>query len=108
MHSRQGRRDSERTRAETSAARSAGRSTRSEPTIQALSDDQLRAKTVEFRQRLADGEALDDLLLEVFAVVRETGRRVLNMRHFDVQIDRRRRAAQLRPPKAERRARSPR
>jgi preprotein translocase subunit SecA len=57
-----------------------------EPTIQALSDEQLRAKTVEFRQRLADGETLDDLLPEVFAVVRETGRRVLNMRHFDVQI----------------------
>src|SRR6185436_2888913 len=57
-----------------------------EPTTQALSDDQLRAKTVEFRQRLADGETLDDLLPEVFAVVRETGRRVLNMRHFDVQI----------------------
>src|SRR5215510_1887330 len=57
-----------------------------EPTIQALSDDKLRAKTVEFRQRLADGETLDDLLPEAFAVVRETGRRVLNMRHFDVQI----------------------
>src|SRR5574342_1350246 len=57
-----------------------------EPTIQALSDEQLRAKTVEFRQRLANGETLDDLLPEAFAVVRETGRRVLNMRHFDVQI----------------------
>jgi preprotein translocase subunit SecA len=57
-----------------------------EPTLQALSDEQLRAKTVEFRQRLADGETVDDLLPEVFAVVRETGRRVLNMRHFDVQI----------------------
>ncbi len=57
-----------------------------EPAVQALSDEQLRAKTVEFRQRLADGETLDDLLPEVFAVVRETGRRVLNMRHFDVQI----------------------
>jgi preprotein translocase subunit SecA len=57
-----------------------------EPTIEALSDEQLRAKTVEFRQRLADGETLDDLLPEVFAVVRETGRRVLSMRHFDVQI----------------------
>src|SRR4029079_11020755 len=57
-----------------------------EPAIQALSDDPLRAKTVEFRQRLADGETLDDLLPEVFAVVRETGRRVLNMRHFDVQL----------------------
>src|SRR4029450_2826132 len=57
-----------------------------EPTIQALSDEQLRAKTAEFRQRLADGETLDELLPEVFAVVRETGRRVLSMRHFDVQL----------------------
>jgi preprotein translocase subunit SecA len=57
-----------------------------EPTIQALSDAQLRGKTVEFRQRLANGETLDDLLPEAFAVVRETGRRVLNMRHFDVQL----------------------
>src|SRR5690349_8510487 len=57
-----------------------------EPTIEALSDDQLRAKTVEFRERLAKGEPLDDLLPEAFAVVREAGRRVLNMRHFDVQI----------------------
>src|SRR5213595_1585916 len=57
-----------------------------EPQIAALSDDQLRAKTVEFRQRLANGESLDDLLPEAFAVVRETGRRVLSMRHFDVQL----------------------
>src|SRR6476646_547530 len=57
-----------------------------EPAIQALSDDQLRAKTVEFRQRLAAGETLNDLLPEAFAVVREAGRRVLNMRHFDVQL----------------------
>src|SRR3954468_1408509 len=57
-----------------------------EPTIQALSDAQLRGKTAEFRQRLAQGEVLDDLLPEVFAVVREAGRRVLNMRHFDVQL----------------------
>jgi len=57
-----------------------------EPSIQPLSDDALRAKTAEFKQRLANGEALDDLLPEVFAVVRETGRRVLNMRHFDVQL----------------------
>src|ERR1041385_7177329 len=57
-----------------------------EPSIQPLSDDALRAKTVEFRQRLANGETLDDLLPEAFAVVRETGRRVLNMRHFDVQL----------------------
>ena len=57
-----------------------------EPAIQALSDDALRAKTAEFRQRIANGEALDDLMVEAFAVVREAGRRVLNMRHFDVQL----------------------
>jgi preprotein translocase subunit SecA len=57
-----------------------------EPSIQALSDDQLRAKTVEFRDRLGRGETLDDLLVEAFAVVREAGRRVLGMRHFDVQL----------------------
>ena len=57
-----------------------------EPAIQALSDEQLRAKTAEFRDRLAKGETLDDLLPEAFAVVREAGRRVLNMRHFDVQL----------------------
>jgi preprotein translocase subunit SecA len=57
-----------------------------EPEIQRLSDEQLRGKTVEFRQRLADGATLDDLLPEAFAVVREAGRRVLNMRHFDVQL----------------------
>src|SRR6185369_10970123 len=50
------------------------------------SDEQLRGKTAEFRKRLAAGETIDDLLPEVFAVVRETGRRVLNMRHFDVQL----------------------
>ena len=57
-----------------------------EPAIQALSDDQLRAKTQEFRDRIAAGETLDDLLVPAFAVVREAGRRVLNMRHFDVQL----------------------
>ena len=57
-----------------------------ESSIQALSDEQLRAKTVEFRERLAQDETLDDLLAEAFAVVREAGRRVLNMRHFDVQL----------------------
>ncbi len=57
-----------------------------EPAIKALADDQLRAKTAEFRQRLTAGETLDDLLTEAFAVVREAGRRVLNMRHFDVQL----------------------
>src|SRR5882757_2166037 len=57
-----------------------------EPSIQSLSDAQLRAKTVEFRERLAKGETLDDLMAEAFAVVREAGLRVLNMRHFDVQL----------------------
>ena len=57
-----------------------------EPAIQALSDEQLRAKTDEFRQRHANGESLDDLLPEAFAVVREAGKRVLGMRHFDVQL----------------------
>src|SRR5438034_1369686 len=57
-----------------------------EPAITALSDDQLRGKTAEFRQRFASGETLDELLPEAFAVVREAGRRVLNMRHFDVQL----------------------
>src|SRR5471030_2175888 len=57
-----------------------------EPVISALSDDALRAKTAEFKGRLARGEMLDDLLPEAFAVVREAGKRVLNMRHFDVQL----------------------
>ena len=57
-----------------------------EPAISALSDDALRAKTAEFKERLARGEVLDDLLPEAFAVVREAGKRVLNMRHFDVQL----------------------
>jgi preprotein translocase subunit SecA len=54
--------------------------------VQPLTDDQLRAKTAEFRQRVSQGETLDDLLPEAFAVVREAGRRSLNMRHFDVQL----------------------
>jgi len=57
-----------------------------EPQIQPLTDEQLRAKTGEFRQRFAAGESVDDLLVEAFAVVREAGKRVLNMRHFDVQL----------------------
>src|SRR5471030_1310359 len=57
-----------------------------EPAVQALSNERLRGKTAELRQRLAKGEALDDLLMEAFAVVREAGRRMLNMRHFDVQL----------------------
>src|SRR3954467_10211724 len=57
-----------------------------EPEIEQLSDEQLRGKTEEFRHRLAAGETLEDLLPEAFAVVREAGRRVLKMRHFDVQL----------------------
>jgi preprotein translocase subunit SecA len=57
-----------------------------EPAISRLSDEQLKAKTPEFRQRLAQGETLDDLLPEVFAVVREVSKRTLKMRHFDVQL----------------------
>jgi preprotein translocase subunit SecA len=57
-----------------------------EPEIQRLSDADLKAKTVAFRERLADGTALQDLLPEAFAVVREAARRVLGMRHFDVQL----------------------
>jgi preprotein translocase subunit SecA len=57
-----------------------------ENTITALSDEQLRGKTTEFRTRLANGETLDDLLPEAFAVVREAGRRVVQMRHYDVQL----------------------
>src|SRR3954467_12207562 len=68
-----------------------------EPSVLSLSDAELQAKTAEFRRRLAEGaagdateaaakQALDALLPEAFAVVREAGRRVLNMRHFDVQL----------------------
>jgi preprotein translocase subunit SecA len=57
-----------------------------EPSMQALSDDQLKAKTEEFRARRQAGESLDDLLPEAFAACREAGRRFLNMRHFDVQL----------------------
>ena len=57
-----------------------------EPATKALSDDALKAKTVEFRQRFAAGETLDALLPEAFAVVREAGVRSLGMRHFDVQM----------------------
>src|SRR5215470_10072088 len=57
-----------------------------EPSVQPLSDDALRGKTAEFKQRLAKGEQLDDLLPEAFAVAREAGKRILNMRHFDVQL----------------------
>jgi preprotein translocase subunit SecA len=54
--------------------------------MQALTDEELSHKTVEFRERLAQGAGLDDLMVEAFAVCREAGRRVLNMRHFDVQL----------------------
>lgn len=57
-----------------------------EPEMKTLTDEQLKAKTVEFRQRLADGATLDSLLPEAFAVVREASFRVLGMRHFDVQL----------------------
>ena len=52
----------------------------------ALSDEELQAKTGEFRERYANGETLDDLLPEAFATVREASKRVLGMRHFDVQV----------------------
>ncbi|WP_334108424.1 preprotein translocase subunit SecA [Methylobacillus sp.] len=57
-----------------------------EPSMQALTDEQLKAKTEEFKQRYQKGETLEKLLPEAFAVVREGGRRALNMRHFDVQM----------------------
>src|SRR5579864_8037459 len=57
-----------------------------EPAIRQLSDIDLAAKTIEFKEKLDQGANLDDLLFEAFAVVREAGRRVLNMRHFDVQL----------------------
>ena len=57
-----------------------------EPALQGLSDDALTAKTTEFRERLAQGDSTDALLSEAFAVVREASRRVLGMRHFDVQM----------------------
>ena len=57
-----------------------------EPQVKALSDDALRAKTVEFRERLTKGEALDAVMPEAFAVVREAAWRVLGQRPFDVQL----------------------
>ena len=57
-----------------------------EPGISQLSDDALAAKTIEFKERLTGGSSLEDLLPEAFAVVREAGKRVLDMRHFDVQL----------------------
>jgi len=57
-----------------------------EPTYQAMTDPELREQTAKFRKRLKGGETLDDLLIEAFAVSREAGRRVLGMRHYDVQL----------------------
>ena len=57
-----------------------------EPAMQALPDAELAGKTAEFRARLAEGATLDELLPEAFAVVREAARRVLRLRHFDVQL----------------------
>src|SRR5690606_9842521 len=57
-----------------------------EANISGLSDEALRNKTAEFKQRLQQGATLDDLLPEAFAVVREAGKRVMGMRHFDVQM----------------------
>ena len=57
-----------------------------EATYQALSDDELKAKTIEFKQLLADGQTLDQILPDAFAAVREAGLRSLGMRHFDVQL----------------------
>ena len=57
-----------------------------EPEIAALSDEELRGRTIEFRKRLAEGETLDDLLPEAFATVREAAKRTLGQRHFDVQL----------------------
>ena len=57
-----------------------------EESVQKLSDEALQDKTIEFKSRLEKGEALDAILPEAFAVCREASRRVLNMRHFDVQL----------------------
>ncbi|MCC6987512.1 MAG: hypothetical protein IT181_00850, partial [Acidobacteria bacterium] len=57
-----------------------------EPSMRPLTDDGLREKTAAYKARVAAGESLDDLLPEAFALVREAGRRVLNMRHYDVQL----------------------
>ncbi|OCL19699.1 preprotein translocase subunit SecA [Gilliamella sp. wkB171] len=57
-----------------------------EPQMEALTDDELKAKTAEFKQKIADGTKLDDILEEAFAVVREASKRVFGMRHFDVQL----------------------
>ena len=56
------------------------------PTMQALSDEELRGKTEEYKKRLTEGETLDDLLPEAFATVREAAKRALNMEHYRVQL----------------------
>ncbi|MEM9533856.1 MAG: preprotein translocase subunit SecA [Pseudomonadota bacterium] len=67
-------------------SRAVGRINDLEPTLQALSDEELKGKTAEFRERLKGGEALDALLPEAFAVVREASQRTLGLRHYDVQM----------------------
>ncbi|MBN1468536.1 MAG: preprotein translocase subunit SecA [Fusobacteriaceae bacterium] len=57
-----------------------------EPNISSLNDEELKARTIEFRERLEKGETLDDIMVEAFAVVREASKRVLGMRHYDVQL----------------------
>ena len=57
-----------------------------EPALEALSDDELQARTPWFKQRLAAGENLDDILIDAFATVREAAKRTLGQRHFDVQL----------------------
>src|ERR1700758_409479 len=57
-----------------------------EPQLEAMSDEELRARTQRFREQLADGTELDDLLIEAFATVREAAKRTLGQRHFDVQL----------------------
>ena len=57
-----------------------------EPEMEALSDEQLRARTDEFRKQIADGAELDDILVPAFATVREAAKRTLGQRHFDVQL----------------------
>ena len=67
-------------------ARSVRAASQLEPQIKALTDEQLRGKTAEFRERLKAGATLDELLPEAFGVVREAAVRTLGMRHFDVQL----------------------
>ena len=62
-----------------------------EPKMEKLSDDELRHRTVELKQRLENGETLDDILMDAFATVREAAKRTLNMRHFRVRKYRRKR-----------------